>query len=230
MRARTLLLFLAVSLLAGCASTPAPDSTADTAPPPVMAPPALAPPSAVAAAVGKFDVALAAPGRTDADRERDGRDHPAEVLALAGFGPGMVIGDVFGGGGYYSEILSNVVGPTGRVRLVNNPSYDNYAKKTLEPRLAGGRLANVDYAMVQPDALGLGTATLDGALIVMSYHDLYFAEPKEGWPPIDAGQFIDQLVAALKPGATLLIVDHQARAGSGHADTQVLHRIEDTYA
>jgi predicted methyltransferase len=190
----------------------------------------MAPPAAVAAAVGNVAAALAAPGRTDADRERDARDRPAEVLALAGFGPGMVIGDVFGGGGYYSEILAHVVGPAGRVRLVNNPAYDSFAKKTLEPRLAGGRLANVDYTVVPPEALGLGTATLDGALIVMSYHDLYFADPKEGWPPIDAGQFIDQLVAALKPGATLLIIDHQARPGSGHADTQALHRIEDTFA
>ena len=221
---RTLLLSLAVSLLAACASTPAPEPVAEAAPPPAMAPP-----SAVAAAVGSITAALAAPGRTEADRERDARDRPAEVLALAGFGPGMVIGDVFGGGGYYSEILSHVVGPTGRVKLVNNAPYDEFAKKTLEPRLAGGRLANVDYTVVAPDALGLGNATLDGALIVMSYHDLYFHDPK-GWPKVDAGQFIDQLVAALKPGATLLIVDHQARPGSGRADTQALHRIEDTHA
>jgi predicted methyltransferase len=63
----------------------------------------------------------------------------------------------------------------------------------------------------------------------MSYHDLYYVDPP-GWPAIDAGQFIDQLVRALKPGATLLIVDHQARPGSGKADTQSLHRIEDTFA
>ena len=221
---RTLLLTLAVSLLAACASTtPAPAPVAGPAPPP-----AIAPPAPVAAAVGIIDAALAAPGRTDADRERDARDRPAEVLALAGFGPGMTIADVFGGGGYYSEILGHVVGPNGRVRLLNNAPYDNYAKKTLEPRLAGGRLANVDYAVVPPDALGLGTGTLDGALIVLSYHDLYVADPS--WPAIDAGQFIDQIVAALKPGATLLIIDHQARPGTGRTDTQELHRIEDTFA
>jgi predicted methyltransferase len=114
------------------------------------------------------------------------------------------------------------------VRLVNNVQYDNYARKTLEPRLAGGRLANVDYTVVPPDAMDLGTDTLDGALIVMSYHDLYVADAD--WPAIDAHGFIAQLVAALKPGATLLIVDHQARPGSGRQDTQGLHRIEDTFA
>jgi predicted methyltransferase len=224
---RTLLLTFAVSLLAACASTsPAPEAVPEPAPFPATAPPA-----AVAAAVGLIDAALAAPGRTDADRERDARDRPAEVLALAGFGPGMNIADVFGGGGYYSEILSHVVGPAGHVRLINNPPYDNYARKTLEPRLAGGRLANVDYSVVDPAALGLGERSLDGALIVMSYHDLYVADPEAGgWPAIDASGFIDQLIKALKPGATLLIVDHQARAGSGRADTQALHRIEDTFA
>jgi predicted methyltransferase len=193
------------------------------APAPIATPPA---PNAQALAA-----ALAAPGRTDADRERDARDRPAEVLGLAGFGPGMVIGDVFGGGGYYSEILSSLVGPNGKVLLVNNPQYDDYAKSTLTPRLAGGRLANVVYSVTPPDAMALGTGTLDGALIVLSYHDLYVADPKDGgWPAIDAGGFIDQIVAALKPGGTLLIVDHQARAGSGRSDTQSLHRIEDAFA
>jgi predicted methyltransferase len=218
------LLTLAATLLVGCASTtPHPAPGAEAAPPPEMAAP-----TGVAAAMGNVAAALAAPGRTDADRERDGRDHPAEVLALAGFGEGMTIADVFGGGGYYSEILSHVVGPQGHVRLVNNVQYDNYAKKTLEPRLAGGRLANVEYTVVPPDAMNLGINTLDGALIVMSYHDLYVADAD--WPAIDAHGFIQQLVAALKPGATLLIVDHQARPGSGRQDTQGLHRIEDTFA
>jgi predicted methyltransferase len=213
MHARTLLLAVSLSLLAACASAPS-------------APVATATPATSA----QLSAALAAPGRTDADRERDARDHPAEILALAGFGPGMTIADVFGGGGYYSEILSNLVGPGGRVLLVNNPPYDNYAKKTLTPRLADGRLANVTYSVTPPNAMALGTASLDGALIVMSYHDLYVDDPKEGWPAIDAGQFLDQLATALKPGATLLIVDHQARPGSGKADTQALHRIEDAFA
>lgn len=213
MRAQVLLLSLALATLAGCASAPSEPVTVGTA-----------------ASAEAIAAALAAPGRTDADRERDARDRPADLVALAGFGPGMVIGDVFGGGGYYSEILAHVVGPSGRVLLVNNAPYDAYAKTTLEPRLAGGRLANVQYSVAPNEALGLGTGTLDGALIVMSYHDLYYADPKEGWPAIDAGQFLDQLHAALKPGATLLIVDHDARPGSGKADTQALHRIDDAFA
>lgn len=173
---------------------------------------------------------LAAPSRSADDRARDARDRPEDVLGLAGFRRGDTIADIFGGGGYYSEILSGIVGPGGQVLLVNNAPYDAYAKKGLQTRLAGGRLPNVRYSIAPNEALGLGANTLDGALIVMSYHDLYVADDKDGWPAIDAGQFIDQIVAALKPGGRLLIVDHAAREGSGKADAQTLHRIEETFA
>lgn len=173
---------------------------------------------------------LAAPSRSADDRERDARDRPDAVLALAGFGEGETIADIFGGGGYYSEILSGIVGSRGRVLLINNAAYDAFAKKGLEPRFAGDRLPNVRYSIVPNEALGLGESTLDGALIVMSYHDLYHVDPDSGWHSIDAGQFIDQIVRALKPGGRLLIVDHAAREGTGKADAQSLHRIEEAFA
>ena len=174
--------------------------------------------------------ALANAARLAEDRERDVRDHPAEVLGLADFRRGMTVADIFGGGGYYSEIIANIVGPSGQVRLINNTAYDNYSKKGLVTRLADNRLPNVRYEILPPEAMKLGTASLDGALIVMSYHDLYVSDPGDGWPAIDAGQFIDQIVTALKPGGVLLIVDHQARPGTGKDDTQKLHRIEESFA
>ena len=158
---------------------------------------------------------LASPSRTADDRARDARDRPQAVLAFAGFERGDTIADIFGGGGYYSELLSGLVGHSGQVLLVNNAPYDAYAKKDLQPRLAGDRLKNVHYSIAPNEALGLGEGTLDGALIVMSYHDLYYVDPDNGWPAIDAGGFIDQIVVALKPGGRLLIVDHAAREGSG---------------
>ena len=173
---------------------------------------------------------LASPSRSAEDRARDARDRPQAVLAFAGFGRGDTIADIFGGGGYYSELLSGLVGPGGQVLLVNNAPYDAYAKKDLQPRLAGDRLKNVRYSIAPNDALGLGENTLDGALIVMSYHDLYYVDPDNGWPAVDAGGFIDQIVAGLKPGGRLLIVDHAAREGSGKADAQTLHRIDESFA
>lgn len=173
---------------------------------------------------------LASPSRSADDRQRDARDKPAEVLALAKFKRGDTVADLLAGGGYYSEILSGIVGPTGKVLLVNNTGYEAFGKKALAGRLANNRLANVTHVVGPSDALGMGENVLDGAVIVMSYHDLYWVDEKEGWPKVDAGQFLDQIVRALKPGGVLLVVDHSAKSGTGSADAQTLHRIDEQFA
>jgi len=173
---------------------------------------------------------LANPARSQADRERDARDKPAEVMALAKFRQGDTVADILGGGGYNSEILSGIVGPSGHVLLVNNPGYDGFGKKGWSERLANDRLPNVQHIVGPSDALGMGENTLDGAVIVMSYHDLYWVDEKEGWPKVDAGRFLDQIARALKPGGVLLVVDHSALAGTGSAAAQALHRIDEQFA
>ena len=172
---------------------------------------------------------LAAPSRSAADRERDAREKPAEVLALAKFRRGDTVADILAGGGYYSEILSGIVGPQGKVLLVNNPGYDGFGKKGYSERLAGNRLPNVQHIVGPSDALGMGENVLDGAVIVMSYHDLYWVDDKQGWPKVDAGQFLDQITRALKPGGVLVVVDHSAKQGTGSADAQTLHRIDEQF-
>ena len=138
--------------------------------------------------------------------------------------------DILSGGGYYAEILSGIVGPGGKVLLVNNPGYENFGKKGLAERLAANRLPNLTHVVGPSDALGMGDRVLDGAVIVMSYHDLYWVDEKEGWPKVDAGLFLDQVARALKPGGVLLVVDHSARQGTGSADAQALHRIDEQFA
>ena len=46
----------------------------------------------------------------------------------------------------------------------------------------------------------------------MSYHDLFYADPLNGWPKIDEPHFLDQIYTALKPGGAFLIVDHAAKS------------------
>src|SRR5262245_66492149 len=88
---------------------------------PVLSVPALAADAAI-------DNAVASPERTADDRERDAREKPAEVLAFAGVKPGMVVADIFSAGGYYTELLSGVVGPTGKVLAINNVPYADYSR------------------------------------------------------------------------------------------------------
>ena len=174
--------------------------------------------------------AVAAPERSAKDRERDARDKPAELLAFAGVKPGMKVADVFGGGGYWSEIFSHAVGPSGSVTLVNNEGYANFAKDDIKARFAGGRLKEVKQLVGPTNNLGLGKGQYDLIEIFMSYHDIYWVDEKEGWPKIDADNFLKQLHDALKPGGKLLIVDHAAKAGTGSSAAQDLHRIDEEFA
>jgi len=185
--------------------------------------------AAAAAAPSIYERALAAPGRSAEDKARDARDQPAALYAFAGFRRGMRIADIFGGGGYHSELLSYVVGSAGHVLLVNNPPYARYAAKEQAARFKAGRLPQIERRVVESNDLKLGQATLDAALIVMAYHDLYW-EDKDSFPRIDAGQFLEQIHAAVKPGGRLLVVDHAAAPGSGSAPAQTLHRIDEQFA
>ena len=189
---------------------------------------ALAAPAAAESTI--YAQAVAHEGRSSQDRERDARELPAEVMAFAGFKPGMRVADVFGGGGYYSELISYVVGPQGEILLVNNVPYENYARDDIKTRFTTGRLPNVHRSVIESCDLKLGENSLDAILIVLSYHDLYHADPLGGWPEIDAAHFLDQLHAALKPNGVFLIVDHAARVGTGKSAAQDLHRIEEAFA
>jgi predicted methyltransferase len=174
--------------------------------------------------------AIAAPERSDKDRERDARERPAELMAFAGVLPGMKVADVFGGGGYWSELLSRAVGPLGAVTLVNNSPYWNFAKDDQKVRFANGRLSAITRRVVETCDLKLGKDHYDLILMFMSYHDIYWVNEAGGWPAIDTDGFVRQLHAALKPGGRLLIVDNAAATGTGSSTVNQLHRIEEAFA
>jgi predicted methyltransferase len=188
------------------------------------------PPLQAADAPAHIAAAVAATERSDKDRERDQKDRPAEVMAFAGVEPGMAIADVFGGGGYWSELLARAAGPGGKVSLVNNAPYVDFSREDLKTRFAEGRLPGVARRTVETCDLKLDRAGYDLILIVMSYHDLYYVDEEGGWPAIDASAFLDQLHAALKPGGRLLIIDHAAAPGTGNAGAGTVHRIEEAFA
>jgi predicted methyltransferase len=174
--------------------------------------------------------AVASTERSAKDRERDQRDKPAEVMTFADVKPGMKVADVFGGGGYWAEVLSYAVGPEGKVTLVNNAPYVDFSREELKTRFEEGRLKTIERRTVESCDLKLGDATYDMILIVMSYHDLYYVDEEGGWPAINADGFLKQLHAGLKPGGSLLIIDHAAAAGAGNTVAGTTHRIEEAFA
>ena len=174
--------------------------------------------------------AINKPGRLAADLKRDGSSRPDAVLPLLQLEPGDRVADIFAGGGYYSELVASIVGGDGEVLLVNNLAYSQFAGEALAERQDGRDMGSVTVHTREAENLDLGENSLDAALIIMSYHDLYHVDEANGWRPIDADDFLGQINRALKPGARLLIVDHHAAPGSGKASAQELHRIDVEFA
>jgi predicted methyltransferase len=176
-----------------------------------------------------YDDAVNHPGRSAADLKRDPNEKPAEMMRFAGIKPGMSVVDVLAASGYYSELLSYVVGPKGHVLLLNNPAYDAFSNNGWRERIEQHHLANVEHRTVDMADMKLGSGTFDAAVLNKVYHDLYWVSPSDGWPKIDAGAVLDQLARALKAGGVVLVVDHSAKAGTGSSAAQDLHRIDETY-
>jgi predicted methyltransferase len=169
--------------------------------------------------------ALASPDRLASDRARDALRRPDQVLAFFGIAPGMNVLDLFSGGGYYTEIVSGVVGPTGHVVAHNNAAYLDFAAEELGKRFSGQRLANVTRLASEASDLQLPEASFDAALAILTWHDFYYVD--QGWPAIDEPALTAKLCAALKPGAVLGVVDHVADAGADvRLTSQNLHRID----
>jgi len=184
----------------------------------------------VLAADPAIEKSIASPERTAEDRERDGRDKPGEVLAFAGVKPGMTVADIFSAGGYYTELLAGVVGPTGKVLAINNVPYANFAKDDIKKRFTEGRLKNVTPRIVEASHMSIEPKSVALAIIVMAYHDTYWIDEKENWPQIDNDGFIESVKRMLKPGGKLLIVDHNAAAGTGKEMAGKLHRLNEDWA
>lgn len=171
--------------------------------------------------------ALDSPERLTSDRASDPQRRPDRVLEYFEIEPGMTVLDLFSGGGYYTEIVSRVVGKEGKVLAHNNEAYLDYAQEDLQQRFAAGRLANVQRLTAEANELVLPEAAFDAALVMLTWHDFYYLDEANGWPPIDARAMVRKLCGALRAGAVLGITDHVAESGSDPSETaQELHRID----
>lgn len=170
--------------------------------------------------------ALANPARPAADRARDKARQSAAVLTFFRIAPGMTVLDLWSGGGYYTELLSYVVGASGHVVSHNNTPYLNFAKDDLTARFAPGRLPNVERLLAENNQLQLPAGRFDAVLMTNVYHDIYFVDEKAGWPRIDGPRMLAEVFQSLKPGGVLGVTDHAAVAGSPPETGGTLHRID----
>jgi predicted methyltransferase len=170
-----------------------------------------------------LDQALADPGRKD-QSDADARRKPGELIALAGVKPGDKVLDLIPGGGYWTRIFSKIVGPEGKVYAVWPQAYASEATgdiATLKKLSADKYYGNI-VTQVQPTTTLSAPESLDVVWTSQNYHDY----PDKFMGNTDPSVLNNAVFKLLKPGGTYLIIDHVAKAGTGLADTDTLHRID----
>ncbi|MEM6989816.1 MAG: SAM-dependent methyltransferase [Myxococcota bacterium] len=160
-------------------------------------------------------------GRPPADLERDAARKPQEVMDFAGIEPGMRVAELMSGGGYYADLLSRRVGPSGAVFAHNRPFvFKRFAEKRIAKRLENPALGNVQRLDTELEDPKL-PAELDAVLIFLFYHDLY-------WQQVDRGAMNRAVFTSLRPGGVFTVIDHSALDGHGSDDVKSLHRVEES--
>jgi predicted methyltransferase len=165
---------------------------------------------------------IAAPDRSENDRNTDKRRDPVKLLAFTGVRGGMTVLDMGAGGGYSTELMARAVGPSGKVYGQNPPDIGERAKTNFENRMKTPAMKNVvALSRKFDDPLPADVGNLDLVTFFFFYHDVSYME-------VDRAAMNRKLLAALKPGASLVIADHSAKAGEGISVAKTLHRIEES--
>ena len=144
------------------------------------------------------------------------------MLAFFGIRPGMRVAEIGAGGGYTTELLVRTVGPEGRVYGHNSPVIlERFAAKPWAARLAKPVMKDVvRFDRSFDDPFPPEVKQLDAVLIVLLYHDTV-------WMGADRAKMNRAVFDALAPGGVYGIVDHSAKPGTGVADVESLHRIDE---
>jgi len=165
---------------------------------------------------GYIRAAIADPSRPPEQRARDANRKPAELLMMSGIHPGNNVVEFASFGQYFTTFLSDIVGPKGTVYMYDLPYTEKRAGEASRAFVAAH--PNSKYQLVDYNTLEL-PQKVDEVFMVLYYHDLFINK-------IDTASLDTRIFNALKPGGIFLVVDHNARAGSGTTDTPKLHRID----
>lgn len=171
--------------------------------------------SSCAASSDNYREILTSPNRLDAEKALDAVRKPDEVMKFYEVKRGAKVADLFASRGYYTTILSQIVGPEGVVYAANTTPRAELHERVKQPALANVRIVDGPF-----DKLALPQdGSLDFVLINLDYHEV----PADVRPAMNRRVF-----AALKRGGTYGIVDHSAKEGAGDTVAKTLHRMDKT--
>ncbi len=165
--------------------------------------------------------AVNSPDRPAADKQLDPGRKPEQMLAFFGIEPGMKVADLWAGGGYTTELLARVVGPSGKVYSQNGEAEDAWKGRIKEPGMSA--IVELLKPFTNPDEiLPVPPGSLDAVICNMNYHDMV------GFG-YDTAKINAAVLNSLKRGGIYGIIDNSAAPGSGARDVSTLHRIDEAY-
>ncbi len=168
--------------------------------------------------------ALNAHTRDVAHLLRDAARKPVAVMEFLEIDTGMRVLDVYAADGYFTFILSQVVGADGTV-FAQNPAPGSNVEDirqmysladALDQRIEIAELSNVIHLRENFFDLSIEPESLDVILLAQILHDFSNSDPSY------AANLLSHLQTLLKPGGTLAIIDHAGDAGQ---DNSRLHRM-----
>ena len=188
----------------------------------LLSAPVLAAPPAVPATIAS---AVAATDRSPNNVKLDAGRKPAQVLQFLGLKRGMQVLDLFGANVYWAEITSPVVGPKGHVTVWQPTQfYGTKGKASFEAFAAKHPNASIITSPFEAAVLPKNYA--DFVILNDNYHDSYWQNEKLGLPQMDPNAFLKEVYAAMKPGAVIGVIDHDANPNSEtRATVEKEHRI-----
>lgn len=142
---------------------------------------------------------------------RDRVEQPEKVMEATGVKPGMVIGEVGAGHGYFTFWLARGVGETGRI-YAND--IERSALSAIERTCADEKITNIETVLGTVEDPRFPQASLDMVFMVNAFHDL--ERPVE---------LLANLLPSLKPGAIVVVMDRDP-AKVSDPDRHFLTRAE----
>jgi len=168
---------------------------------------------APAARAQDYAAILAAPDRSDADRQTDKRRDALKLLTFIGPKTGWMVLDMGADAGYSTELLARTVAPSGKVFGQNDKPNEKFEARMKSPGMSNATAQIRPYG--DPAA---GLPPLDLITFLFAYHDTTYME-------VDRGAMDKALFAALKPGGILVVADHSARPEDEAKVGKLYHRI-----
>lgn len=160
--------------------------------------------------------------RPEAERARDTGRKPGEILAFYDLKKGMTVYEVGAGSGYYTDLMSQIVGQEGRIFAQYSKQSWNRSKEEFSTRFS--TRGNIVPYIGQRESLKLPDNSFDFVMVALIWHHMHYDEASGDVLPPKSQEFLANSLRLLKPGGTLAIIEHEAKEGSDRKTAAQWHR------